>query len=277
MSSELVTWRLITQEEGEDGFWNMALDEALLCCVAEGKSLPTLRLYAWDQPTVSLGFAQPVRDVNLERITYKGWGLVRRPTGGRAILHTDEITYSVTASQQDPLLAGNLLESYHRISAALLAGLTILGIEANGEKEYPNDQNSLSPDPICFNTPSNYEITTAGKKLIGSAQARKYGGILQHGAIPLFGNITRLTEVLCFENEFEKEKAASSLIARASTLADQLGYPPLWQEVAAALQKGFEATFGISFIEQPISAEEKTLATQLAKNKYASEEWTFRW
>lgn len=277
MCSEFITWRLLAQEKGEDGIWNMALDEALLCCVAEGKSPPTLRLYAWDRPTVSLGFAQPVGDVNIERITHKGWGLVRRPTGGRAILHTDEITYSVTASQQDPLLAGNLLESYHRISTALLAGLTMLGIEANGEKEYPNKQTPLSPDPICFNTPSNYEITTAGKKLIGSAQARKYGGILQHGAIPLFGNIARLTEVLRFENELEKEKAASSLVARASTLADQLGYPPPWQEVASVLQKGFEATFGISFVQQPLSAEEKTLATQLARNKYASEEWTFRW
>lgn len=276
MPANPATWRLITQEQGTDGIWNMAVDEALLYYIAEGISLPTLRLYSWDRPTVSLGIAQPASDLNLDRITQKGWGLVRRPTGGRAILHTDEITYSVTASQQNPLLTGNLLESYHQISAALLAALNILGVDANGEREYPDDQSTKSPNPICFNTPSNYEITTDGKKLIGSAQARKYGGILQHGAIPLSGNITRLTDVLTFENEFEKEKAVSSLVSRACTLADRLGYPPLWPEVATALQKGFETAFEINFTSLPLSAEELTLATQLAENKYSSAEWTFR-
>ena len=162
------TWRLILSPEGESGAWNMAFDEALLKFTAGNKLPPTLRLYHWQPPTLSLGFAQPAADVDLAKLKAHGWDLVRRPTGGRAILHIDELIYSVTASVDDPKLAGDLLESYHKISQALLAGLSKLGITASGDKTYNTVPSTNVKNPVCFETPSNYEITADGRKLIGS-------------------------------------------------------------------------------------------------------------
>ncbi len=109
---------------------------------------------------------------------------MRRPTGGRAILHIDELTYSVTAPLDDPLLGGSLWKSYRKISLALLAALMRLGVDAKGDSTYTNRTSSGVQNPVCFETPSNYEITAGGKKLIGSAQARKYGGYCSMGHSP---------------------------------------------------------------------------------------------
>jgi len=201
---------------------------------------------------------------------------VRRPTGGRAILHIDELTYSVTAPLDDPLLAGSLLESYRKISLALLAALRKLGIEAAGDKTYSSGSTSAPMNPVCFETPSNYEITAAGRKLIGSAQARKYGGILQHGALPISGDITRITRVLNLLPYEGRIKAAENLIERSTNLETLLGYVPAWQEVADAMIAGFSETFDISFVEEQPSAAEIDLTKQLVREKYSSYAWNFR-
>lgn len=122
-------WRLIVTPEGENGAWNMALDEALLRSVAEGKSPTTLRLYNWQPPTVTLGIAQPANDIDFSSLSSHGWELVRRPSGGRAILHVDELTYSLNAHADEQLLTGDLLESYKLISLALLEGLKRLQVK----------------------------------------------------------------------------------------------------------------------------------------------------
>ncbi len=269
-------WRLIRTSVGENGAWNMALDEAILMSVSENKDAPTLRLYTWQPGTVSLGFAQPVQDVDLENLKHEGWGLVRRPTGGKAILHIDELTYSVNAPADDPLLAGSLLESYRKISQALLAALAKLGIEAAGDNTHENNKNVSPTYPVCFETPSNYEITAAGKKLIGSAQARKYGGILQHGALPISGDITRITRVLNLLAYQGRKRAAENLIERATNLEALLGFAPSWQEVAEAMIAGFSETFDITFVEEQPSATEIDLTRDLIREKYASYTWNFR-
>ncbi|HQK05745.1 MAG TPA: hypothetical protein PK558_07165, partial [Anaerolineaceae bacterium] len=133
-------------------------------------------MYAWQPATLSLGFAQPHLDVDLAALEEEQWGLVRRPTGGRAILHVDELTYAVAGSDDEPFLAGGLLESYCKISRALLTGLARMNVTAFGDKAYTNEPPDNKKNPVCFETPSNYEITVDGKKLIGSAQSRKYGG-----------------------------------------------------------------------------------------------------
>jgi lipoate-protein ligase A len=174
-------WRLML-DPPSDGARNMAVDEALLEETAAGRSLPTLRLYAWDPPTLSLGFAQPAADCDREALKRLGWGLVRRPTGGRAILHTDELTYSITAPESHPLMQGGVLESYRRLSLGLLAGLRLLGVDVQAD---PGQRGRAAGNPVCFEIPSQYEISAGGRKLIGSAQARRLGGVLQHGAFPL--------------------------------------------------------------------------------------------
>src|SRR5512137_950 len=134
-------WRLI-YDPPADGAWNMAVDEALLEETAAGRSLPTLRLYAWEPPTLSLGFAQPAADADRGALRRLGWGLVRRPTGGRAILHTDELTYSIIGPPEDERLAGSVLESYRCLSSALLQALHLLEIPAEAHEKSFIDGNS---------------------------------------------------------------------------------------------------------------------------------------
>lgn len=269
------SWRLIISEPNT-GAWNMALDEALLKSAGEKFVLPTLRLFNWDPAALSLGFAQPHSDVNASKLEFKGWSLVRRPTGGRAILHIDELTYSVTAPLDDPILNGSLLESYRTISHALLEALARMGVNAVGDKEYPNGNGKSAPTPVCFETPSNYEITAGGKKLIGSAQARKYGGLLQHGSLPLCGDLTRITQVLNYENEHFRQLDADQLLDHAVTLEMVLGNVIPWNTATDAFIEGFSYTFKVDFKPSPPTESELKLAEDLMQTKYGSSAWTAR-
>src|SRR5512141_3146631 len=123
------TWRLIMSGPAR-GAWNMAADESILEHAGRGESRPTLRLYAWEPACLSLGHAQPYADIDLDRLRAHGWEMVRRPTGGRAILHTDELTYSVMAPASEPRVAGSVLESYNRLACALLHAMRSLGLDA---------------------------------------------------------------------------------------------------------------------------------------------------
>ncbi len=269
------TWRLIRSESNR-GAWNMALDEALLKSTASKLAPPTLRLYSWEPAALSLGFAQPYLDVDLELLRDKNWDLVRRPTGGRAILHVDELTYSITAPLDEPRLTGNLLESYRTISRALLMALKILGVTANGDREYQTGMTSAMPNPVCFETPSNYEITAQGKKLIGSAQARKYGGLLQHGSLPLFGDLTRITQVLKYGSSQARQAAAEKLIAHAVTLENVLGKVISIRTAEEAFIEGFSSEFNIQLVSSFPTEYELGLANELLRTKYAAPEWTNR-
>jgi lipoate-protein ligase A len=260
-------WRLIF-DPPRDGIFNMSIDEALLEETSAGRSLPTLRLYAWEPPTLSLGFAQPVADVDRDALRRLGWGLVRRPTGGRAILHTDELTYSVTAPDANPLVQGGVLESYRRISLGLIAGLRRLGVEVQADA---GARGRAAGNPVCFEIPSQYEISAGGKKLIGSAQARRPGGVLQHGAFPLRGDLARILQVLAGP-QIPPERVRR----RAATLADLLGREVAWQEAADAVRQGFIDEFGIEFSSEGLTEKEKTRADELARGKYRTAEWTNR-
>lgn len=268
-------WRLILSQP-DSGAWNMALDEAILTSTARKITPPTLRLYDWQPATLSLGFAQPCSDVDLSVLERMSWGLVRRPTGGRAILHVDELTYAVAAPQDEPLLAGSLLESYCQISLALLAGLNELKVEAVGDRTYLSHNTGSNANPVCFETPSNYEITSHGKKLIGSAQARKHGGILQHGSLPISGDITRITRVLKYPSSQERDTAILKLTERATTLEALLGYIPDWNFVAQAIISGFRSEFKLNLEPGLPTEEELRTAENLVSTKYGSPDWTFR-
>jgi lipoyl(octanoyl) transferase len=268
-------WRLILTSPST-GAKNMALDESLLISTALKNKPSTLRLYSWDVPTLSLGYAQSIKDVDLTSLERLGWGLVRRPTGGRAILHTDELTYSVTASIDDPIMSGSLLESYQRISKALLTALSILGIHAHADSVYPTRVTADGKDPVCFEVPSNYEITVIGKKLIGSAQARKNNGVLQHGSLPLFGDLTRITRVLNYENEEKKNRSQSALLAHAGTISSLTGLQISIEQAQKAFIEGFSKSLDISFAISEPSRDELEITEELEKTKYGSPLWTHR-
>jgi lipoate-protein ligase A len=271
----------------------MAVDEAILDAVRKDESLATLRLYAWDPPCLSLGYAQPVQDVDRIALAYYGWDLVRRPTGGRAILHTDELTYAVIGPPEDPRLAGSVLESYRCLASALLEALHLLDIPAEAHEKSPSDQPPLSlqlgsqpstgsprttgaQNPVCFEVPSNYEITVESKKLVGSAQARRRDGVLQHGSLPLQGDLTRIIQAVKFAGEEERAEAARRLLARACTAEDVLGQPLNWDKAALAFQHAFEATLNIHFECGELTSAEERRADELVEEKYSHPRWTDR-
>lgn len=265
-------WRLIydTPMIGAD---NMAIDDAIMQTVAAGDAPPTLRLYAWDPLCLSLGYGQRVRDVDYAALSARGWSLVRRPTGGKAILHGDELTYSVSLPKNHPLAEGDVVESYRRISEALMSALTHLGLSPASEKQAKGNRGL---GPVCFEVPSHYEITSDGKKLIGSAQVRRRDGILQHGTLPLHGDITRICDVLAYENEAERQSAKAILLTRATTLQRVLGEITPWETAADAIAQGFVEAFDIDFVVGERTETEIQLAKKLVHERYAHDDWTHK-
>jgi lipoyl(octanoyl) transferase len=267
-------WRLIITLPAS-GAWNMAVDEALLEAVGQGVSLPCLRLYSWYPPCLSIGYAQPAGDIDRKRLLDLDWDWVRRPTGGRAILHTDELTYSVVASASEPRLSGGVLESYQRLSKALLSALHILGIPAQAHPIHQTNLNQADA-VVCFEVPSNYEIVVDGKKLIGSAQARRKEGILQHGTLPLQGDLTRITQVLVFPDDRAREEASLRLLSHATTVETVLAHQISWDAAAHAFIEAFESELDLELEPGELSIIEKTRADQLVQDKYCHLSWLER-
>jgi lipoyl(octanoyl) transferase len=238
--------------------------------------LPTLRLYSWEPACLSLGYAQPASDVDLDAIDRYGWGLVRRPTGGRAILHTDELTYAVIGPQDEPRLAGSVLESYQVLSRALLVALHQLGIPAQAQAKPISAPGADPKGPVCFEVPSNYEITVDGRKLIGSAQSRRKNAVLQHGSFPLYGDLRRITQALSFPDELSRRQAAERLHERATTAEEILGQPLNWETAALAFEEAFKAALNLDLHLADLSNEEQARAKDLVENKFAHPGWTKR-
>ena len=269
----MTTWRLLITPPAR-GAWNMALDEAILEHAGRGASLPSLRLYAWAPACLSLGRAQPFADVDTVRLETHNWEVVRRATGGRAILHTDELTYSISAPADEPQLAGTLLESYNRLAGALLMAMRDLGLPV--EMKAGQTESNATLNPVCFEESSAYEIIIDGKKLIGSAQARRKGSVLQHGSLPLSGDLTRICQALAFPDESAREAAMQRLLARAATVESVLGRETAWETAAQAFVQAFEAQLGLKLEAGELSESELARAKELVNEKYAHPSWTER-
>lgn len=260
-------WRLIYHHP-MNGLLNMAVDEAILNAVQHGDSPPTLRLYAWSPPCLSLGYAQTSTDADLTRIKARSWDLVRRPTGGKAILHTDELTYSLTVPSEDPLAEGDIIASYQRISKGLMRALELLGLEPQSRRM---DDPKARAGAVCFEVPSHYEITAGGRKLIGSAQVRRREALLQHGTLPLSGDLTRICDALQYPDKAARESARMQVRARAVTLQEALGHPVDWGQAADAIAQGFAEAFDLRFDAHPgtLTPAEHAEANTLAQGKYS--------
>lgn len=270
-----IAWRLLITPPA-NGAWNMAVDEAILMGIGAQTSPATIRLYAWQPPCLSLGYAQSIEDIDLSRLRAFGWDLVRRPTGGRAILHTDELTYSVIAPHANSFVSGSILESYKRISQALLRALQLLELPAIADPRYDLPTGAHPTDPVCFEVPSNFEITVNGKKLIGSAQARKKEGVLQHGALPLTGDLSRITKVLRYPDETARSLAAQRLLERATTVETALGSSITWQQAAEAFKQAFEQLLQTRLTPGNLSEWEEEQTRILIDEKYANPNWVQR-
>lgn len=269
-------WRLIIEGEPRSGAANMAVDEALAEAAASGESPPTLRFYRWQPAAVSLGRHQPVADVDEAQIARLGYDLVRRTTGGRAILHTDELTYSVAAPADEPRMTGGVMDAYLLLSNGLLAGLAGIGLAA--EKAGGDVRAGKDVSAACFEVPSAYEITANGRKLMGSAQSRRKGYVLQHGSLPLVGDITRLVDVLSLAPT-DGAQLRQQLQERACTLAHALGVDeesPLlaFERVAASMAEGLAQALAVTWQPGRLSADENHRAAELLRTRYADPDWT---
>ncbi|WP_322799872.1 lipoate--protein ligase family protein [Thermoflexus sp.] len=242
-------WRLLWSPPA-DGATNMAIDVAIVEAVAEGEAPPTLRFYRWDPPCLSLGRRQPVDEVDLTRCRMDGVEVVRRPTGGRAILHAGELTYSLVFPETDPRAAGGVLETFRRFAEAFVQALRDLGI--SGVALAPRlDPAARGDGFVCFETPTDYEVTIGGRKIMGSAQWRHRGVVLQHGSLPLEGDPGAIAAYL--RNGPDPER----LRRRAITLREAAGRPVTFEEAAAAIVAAFRRLLAIEAQPGALTPEER--------------------
>ncbi|MGB2868881.1 MAG: lipoate--protein ligase family protein [Bacteroidota bacterium] len=233
------------------GAYNMEHDLLLAQALLEGSGRPTLRVYGWNPPAISLGWNQPMEEIDAERASQSGIDVVRRPTGGRAILHSDEMTYSVVMKSGGK----NILSVYDEISRALVCGLSKLGLPVSIEKSQPHFP-SIYRDSFgaaCFASSARYEIKIEGKKLVGSAQRRYVSPegeevVLQHGSILLGRDHMRIVEFLRL-SPTENEALRNELNASTTDCSSELGAPISFDQVADVVKEGFEQSWGIAFQE----------------------------
>lgn len=263
----------------------MALDEALWRVASRKGTTPVLRLYRWSEPTLSLGRFQSLEAINLEACRRLGIGVVRRPTGGRAILHHErELSYSLVHPLEG---MGSVLHSHRRISEALKLGLRKLGLEAElmrvrGGGEDDHDRRSQPraiptwAEAACFASPSWWELTARGRKLVGSAQVRNRWALLEHGSLPLELDLERLAAVLSPDGSPERmiRTLKQALRRRASGLLEAASREFTLEELKEGLITGFAERFGVELLPDEPTLKELELAATLVE-KYASASWTF--
>ncbi|MGH7374987.1 MAG: lipoate--protein ligase family protein [Candidatus Rokuibacteriota bacterium] len=262
----MTAFRLLVTEP-LDGALNMALDEALLLGRLANAAPPTLRFFAWRPPTISLGYGQPLdHRIDTAAASALGIGLVRRPTGGSAILHEGpdlELTYSVAARAGDFDGASDLLETYRWIGAALAAGIRRLGASVEMVPVQPSDPTAMPT--FCFARTGSYELEIAGLKVVGSAQRRQGAGFLQHGAVMLGAAPERLRSVFPTERD---------PLVGMTTLEAVLHRRPSFDETMTALAAGFREAHDLDLAPGGLAPGEVELAESLVREKYGTERWT---
>lgn len=271
-------WRFIDFDYHTPGY-NMALDEALLEWHSKGLIPPTIRFYGWNPATLSLGYFQRVKEeINLDKVKEYQLGLVRRMTGGRAVLHDKELTYSVIVSEEHPLMPKTVSEAYRVISQGLLEGFKELGLDAYFAIPQTEEERAKLKNPrsaICFDAPSWYELVVEGKKIAGSAQTRQRGVILQHGSILIDLDEDKLFDLFLYQNDRIKERLQKSFTNKAVTI-NSIAKDKVDIEIARnAFKRGFEKGLNIELEPYKLSEAENKYVEELARERYENQAWTF--
>ena len=233
-------WRLI-MDGSRDGESNMAVDRAILAACEAGQVPPTLRLYTWKRPTMTVGYTQKLREIDIEKCEKLGIQIVRRPTGGRALFHNHEVTYSFTAPIPHPQFPSSLLGAYKVVAGALLEGLKEIGISdavlSSGRKK--NKHKDSFHSASCLSSISHFEIEVQGAKLIGSAQRRTKKAFLQHGSILLDCDRALLSSLFKYETDDLRCRTMEILNNKVITLSEYLGKDMSHEDIFCALKNGF--------------------------------------
>ncbi len=264
------SWRLI-RDGFHSGAHNMSRDEAILVHHARGEVPPTIRIYGWDPPAVTIGYFQRMQgQVDPLGCRSLGFDAVRRPTGGRAVLHHREVTYSIIVSAR--YLPGSVEETYLAISRGLATGLSGLGLDV----EMVQARKARPSSAACFEAPSSYELAIDGRKVVGSAQMRSQGVILQHGSVLLEFDPEELGQVLSFPSQVVRRRTTAMLADKAVGL-NQVGSGVYsFDQVADALCQGLATSWNLVLTPGTLSQSEEDLAGQLCRTKYGSDSWNHK-
>lgn len=273
------TWRFIHSGHCSPSF-NMALDEALLTWHSEGKIPPVIRFYGWNPPTLSIGYFQKVdREINMDALQRYGLGFVRRPTGGRGVLHDKELTYSVIVSEGHPQMPKTVTEAYRVISEGILEGFKALGLNAHfsiprSEKEKQTLKNPRSS--VCFDAPSWYELVVEGRKVAGSAQTRQKGVILQHGSILLDLDEDMLFDLFIYPNERVRQRMQRMFSSKAVAINSLREEPVTLEEACVAFKTGFEKGLNVDLEPYVLTEAEHAYVEEIEHERYANDSWNYR-
>jgi lipoyl(octanoyl) transferase len=270
----LENWRVLPFQIF-NAFENMALDEALLRVLQERGGPPTLRFYGWQKPVLSIGYFQDAgKEVNLKHCREHGLEVVRRPTGGKAVLHDQELTYSVVSKEGPPFFSSDLIENYQAICSCLILGFSELGIEVSMARDYSYDRNP-EMDSICFARPAPFELLSRGRKICGSAQVRSHGSFLQHGSILLDFDVEKNCLFLLSSTE-ESNSWGDHLAQKVTSIHGETGEVITPEVLSRIIQRAFETTWRIRFVEGKLTREEEMLKNDLLQRKYANPDWNMR-
>ncbi|MDU2310738.1 MAG: biotin/lipoate A/B protein ligase family protein [Staphylococcus epidermidis] len=271
-------------------YYNMAMDEALLNFVSRGEIDPVIRFYTWNPATLSIGYFQRLqKEIDIDKVKEKGYGLVRRQTGGRGVLHDKELTYSVIVPESHPNMPSTVTEAYKIISQGLLEGFKNLGFEtyfAIPRSKEERDKLKQPRSSVCFDAPSWYELVVEGRKIAGSAQTRQKeiagsaqtrqkGVILQHGSILQDIDIDDLFDMFIFKNERLKAKMKENFVQKAVAINDISNQHITLNEMENAFKSGFKKGLNIDFKPLELTEKQKEEVQEL-EEKYRSEAWMYR-
>lgn len=247
---------------------NMAIDESILLHYLRREAPPTLRVFRWTTPSISLGRFQNVeREIEIEICQQQDIALVRRPTGGRAVYHRDEFTYSIVIGKREGVPSG-VVAAYAYLAQGLIASLNEMGIEA----ELSEGRVSKQPSAACFASSTRADLTSNGFKLIGSAQVWKDDALLQQGSLPIDDRSTEFFNLLRFPSETEREHALALYQEKTTPLHT---FTPTvdWMNIAVAFHKGFNKALQTPFQQEELSTSEWELARELVDKKYSKLDW----
>ncbi len=266
-----VPWRVLPY-----GLWtareNMAMDEAVFRVRQRSQMPPTLRFYSWRSPAVSVGYFQDIeKEIDHAFCAGENLDIVRRPTGGKAVLHEDDLTYSVISGEGDPLFPPDVLGTYRVVSRCLTRGFAEIGL---GVRMALGGRNGRG-DASCFASPSRYELLVGERKICGSAQVRSRGSFLQHGSI-LLDFAPEKNAAFLKTADGDRQKLVKSLRASVTSLREELGTAADPAELGALFQRAFSVALGVDLQPGALSSEEERLMARLLTTKYSDPMWNLK-
>jgi lipoate-protein ligase A len=267
----LENWRVLPFQIF-DAFENMATDEALFRSLQERGGPPTLRFYGWEKPALSIGYFQSTAtEINLHHCRRDGMDVVRRPTGGKAVLHDCELTYAVVSREGSPFFSGNLVENYRAVCSCLIRAFAELGIEVTMARECRHGE-ERGMSAICFAFPAPFELLSRGRKICGSAQVRSRGCFLQHGSILLDFDAEKSCRFI-LPSEGRQAELCSHLSEAVTSVRGETGEAIRPEPFSGIVQRAFETSWNVRFAAKELTPEEDALKNRLLETKYRNPAW----